>query len=357
MESSAAEPAPKPKRRHITVVSPSLARDFARVKRAAPYLAIALVLVVAYLVALFASGLVMGPQDAWTRVFAKPSRLGLSPRTVSFQTSDGIPIKAWWERSWNVDVPKGTVILAHGSQTNKTGMGYVAARLLPQGFSVLVLDLRAHGESGGDYTTFGYKEALDVEAGVRWVRANAREPRIALMGYSSGAVAVLLAAAKTQGITAVVADSAYVDTFDVLRREQEFLKNPPPNTKVPFGHRLRLFLFTAPGFSWLAQEAFRLRSGVPFHPPEANVVDAVRHIDRAPVLYLAAEKDPVVPRAVTEQLYRATASSNKQLSLQPGAFHSAMAGDPRAFITAVTTFLDAAFGTQPVAVPAVQPKP
>jgi hypothetical protein len=227
-------------------------------------------------------------------------------------------------------------------------MAYTAARLLPRGFSVLIPDLRAHGESGGDYATFGYKEALDVEAAVRWVRTHSSGDRIALLGYSSGAVASLLAAAQTPDLAAVIADSDYLDTMDVLRHENQYLAHPPPKAVIPFKHRLRLWFFTAPGFSWLSREAFRLRTGVPFDPPEGNVLDAVRKIDRIPVLYLAAERDPVVPRAVTEELYRSTASPGKQLSIRPGAFHSAIGGDPRGYIAVVAAFLDGALGTEPV---------
>ncbi len=350
MKSSPEEETPRRHGRH-TVVSPTLTRDLRRLRRLAPLLTVFPLAAVAYLIGLFASGLVMGPQEAWKKPYAPARRFGLSPETVSFQSADGIPLKAWWERSWSVPVPKCTVILVHGSQSNKTGMAYTAARLLPQGFSVLVLDVRAHGESGGDYSTFGYKEALDVEAAVRWVRAHASGDRIALLGYSSGAVAVLLAAARTPGLAAVIADSAYLDTTDVLRRENHFLAHLPPKAAVPFTHRMRVWLFTAPGFAWLSREAFRLRTGVPFDPPEANLRDAVRRIDRTPVLYLASEKDPVVPRAATEDLYRSTASPRKQLSIQPGAYHSAIGGDPHGYMAVVTKFLDGVLGTEPVSVP------
>lgn len=336
-----------PHRHHRTIVSPALARDIRRLKRALPFLPLLPLAAVAYLVAVFPTGLVMGPQAAWTRPIAPAWRFGLSPKTVSFQSADGIPLKAWWERAWSVSVPKCTVILVHGSQSNKTGMAYTAARLLPHGFSVLLLDLRAHGESGGNYATFDYREALDVEAAVRWVKAQTSGGRIALLGYSSGAVAALLAAARTPGLAAVVADSAYLDKTDVLRRENRLLAHPPPNSSVPFAHRLQLRLFVAPGCSWLSRQTFRLRTGVPFDAPEGYVRDAVRRIDRTPVLYLASENDPVVPRAVTEELYRLTASPRKQLSIQPGAFHSALGGDPRGYIAKVAAFLDGALGTTP----------
>jgi alpha-beta hydrolase superfamily lysophospholipase len=337
-----------PRPRHSTVISPSLARDLARLKRGAPVIIVVLLIVIACGSAYFATGLMMGPQERWTKPLAPAGRFGLSPQTVSFTSSDGIPLKAWWEQPWSVVVPKGTVILIHGAQMNKTGMAYIAGRLLPRGFSVLVLDLRAHGESGGEYTTFGYKEALDVEAAIRWVEARNPGGKIALLGYSSGSVAALLAAARHPEITAIVADSAYIDSREVLRRENQFLQHPPPNAKVPWTHRLRLWVFTTPGFSWLSSGIFRLRTGVPFDPPEANVLQAVGRIRNADVLFMVAAGDPVIPRDVTQRLFRGTATPRKQLVITPGAYHSAMAGDPRGYMSTVTSFLDQAFGTEPV---------
>lgn len=329
-----------------TRLSPALQQDLRRLKRATPILAVLLVVGVLLGVARYATGLVMGPQERWVKPLGTPRLYGLSPRTVSFISADGIPLKAWWEQPWAVSVPKGTVILIHGSQMNKTGMAFAAGRLLPQGFNVLLPDLRGHGQSGGNYTTFGYKEALDVEAAVRWVRARDPHGPIALFGYSSGAVAALFAASRTPGISAVVADSAFSDTRDVLRREAAFLRHPPPNAAVPWDHRLRLMLFTSPGFSWVVEWVFRWRAGVPFTVPEADLLGAVARINGPHVLYMASERDPVVPREMTDRLYRATAGPHKQLLIQPGAFHSAMAGDVRRYLTTISAFLDDAFGTQ-----------
>ena len=332
------------KQHRPTVVSPSLQRDMRRLKRAAPFLA---VLPFICLITLLPAGIVIGPKPAWTKPIASARRFGLSPQTVSFQSTDGIPLKAWYERAWSVPVPKATVILVHGSQTNKTGMGYTAARLLARGFSVLLLDLRAHGESGGKYSTFDYKEALDIEAAVRWVKAHAGGEPIVLLGYSSGAVASLVTASRTPGLAAVIADSAYLDKTDVLLRERDLLSHAPPGA-VPLSHRLELWFFTAPGFSWLSRQGFFLRTGVAFDGPDGYVREAVKRIDHTPVLYLAAEKDPVAPRAVTDELYRLTPSPRKQLSIRPGTFHSAIAGNPRGYIAVVAAFLDSALGTQPI---------
>jgi predicted alpha/beta-fold hydrolase len=81
------------------------------------------------------------------KLLAVPSDLGLQGETIALTSSDGIPLKAWWVPS---DPAKGAVIVLHGMD------GLDASCLLPQakflheaGWSTLVLDMRAHGRSGG----------------------------------------------------------------------------------------------------------------------------------------------------------------------------------------------------------------
>ncbi|MGD0015260.1 MAG: alpha/beta fold hydrolase [Bryobacteraceae bacterium] len=332
-----------------TGLSPTLAADLRRVKRLLPWLLVLVPILTVSAVAFYASSLAIGPQEHWQRPLAPASRAGLSPQQVSFYTRDGIRIAAWFERPWSVARPAGTIILVHGAQGNKTGMAAYGAWLLQRGLSVLLPDLRAHGESSGNYTTFGYREAADVLAAIAWVKQHSGGEPIVLFGYSSGAVAVLYAAAQSPDVAAVIADSPYLDLSDVLSRESDFLAAAPKHAGAPASYRFQLWLFTRPWMSGLARWVYRIRAGVPFESPEADLLAAVGKIRRPAVLYLAAERDPVVPTEHTRRLFNATASPNKQLVFQPGAYHSAMAGNPRRYLTTLTGFLDQTVGAVPAA--------
>ena len=56
-------------------------------------------------------------------------------------------------------------------------------------FDVLLVDFRAHGNSEGNTTTIGYREAEDLKLAYDWV-TNRGEKNIYLWGTSMGAVVV-----------------------------------------------------------------------------------------------------------------------------------------------------------------------
>ncbi len=319
-------------------MSPALKAELRRLRWLSPVLLLVLIGIAVLGMGFFASGLAVDRQ-AWQKQDLKPEHVGLTPKTVRFQSRDGIPLTAWYEQSWVTGQPRGTVVLVHGPQGNKARMAGLGTIALQRGYSVLIPDLRSNGESGGSYTTFGYREAADVIAAGRWAESNGNGP-IALWGYSSGAVAALHAAAQAPGaIAAVIADSPFLRISDVLARESDFLRQSESRGNVPWSYRLRLWLFTRPEFGKVARWVFQVRTGVPFDPPDSDLLAAVRRI-RAPVLYVAAEGDPVAPSGDTRALYQATPNPKKQLLLQPGKFHSGFVGDPQRYMAVTGAFLD-----------------
>jgi alpha-beta hydrolase superfamily lysophospholipase len=82
--------------------------------------------------------------------------------------------------------PAVNVILAHGRDMNRSGMLPRAAFLIRHGYNVLDLDLRDHGESGGNYITPGYREAFDVMGGVAHIRARGERGPIVVLGIPMG---------------------------------------------------------------------------------------------------------------------------------------------------------------------------
>ena len=207
------------------------------------------------------------------------------------------------------------VLLAHGFAAHRRKPAYarladgLAARL-----PVLALDLRGHGDSGG-WSTFGDREALDIEAGVEWLRAMGHREVVGL-GLSMGATAALHAAARGtrfDGLVLISAPARFraVPETDPTRRLKRLWDSP--------GHRRVLWLVT--GVRLAGPEQWRR----PDHPVEmAGGVSA-------PLLVVHGRDDGYFPVDDARALM-AAAAGPCTLWLEPAGFGHAEDGLTPPFI-------------------------
>jgi len=132
-------------------------------------------------------------------------------RDIELHTEDGITLSAWYTPPKNGAV----ILLAHGYSGFRTTNYYLL--FAKRGFGVLAWDFRAHGESGGDFSTLGDDERLDVEAALDYALAQSGVRHVGAWGGSMGGATVILTAAYRPEIEAVVSDSAYPTLEDAYR--------------------------------------------------------------------------------------------------------------------------------------------
>ena len=123
---------------------------------------------------------------------------------ITFATSDGVRLSALHYPG----APELAVVVAHGftGSAANPAVRRIAEQLAAEDVTVLSLDLRGHGRSGG-HSTAGDREILDVEAAVRWLR-DAGCARVAVLGWSMGGSAVLRYAGLGGDADAVVSVSS-----------------------------------------------------------------------------------------------------------------------------------------------------
>jgi len=130
---------------------------------------------------------------------------------IELTTSDGVKLSAWYIPSQN-----GAVILvAHGY--GATRLEDYCVLFASHGYGVLAWDFRAHGKSGGDFSTLGYYEQLDVEAALDYALSQPNVKRVGAWGGSMGGATIVLTAAHRPEIEALVIDSAYPTLEDVFK--------------------------------------------------------------------------------------------------------------------------------------------
>jgi alpha-beta hydrolase superfamily lysophospholipase len=266
----------------------------------------------------------------WARVHPRrvmldddPGRHGLRYEDVEFAS----PLDGTTLRGWYIHAPQPTgraVVIVPGIDDNRLVSGIslrLAADLVADGFDVLAFDLRAQGESGGDTLTFGAREQDDVLGAVAFARARGAR-HVAVLGFSMGAAAAMLAAARSPDVEALVLDSAFADWNDTLSAQLRAGWHLP-DPAVAYA----LFLY-------------RVLSGT--DPEAVAPAEVVDRLAARPMLFIAGADDPTVDPADGAAM-AAAAGSTAEYLLVPGAGHvGAYRADPTGYTTRVRAFLAAA---------------
>ncbi len=145
-----------------------------------------------------------------------PGDLGMRFEETAFEVEDRaeggrIRLAGWW-----IPHPASsqkTVVLIHGYSDAKVGAIAWAPMFQSLGYHLLAIDLRAHGESGGAYSTGGYFERYDLDQVIGRIRAD--RPReteaLALFGVSLGGVVAAATSGLRGDIDAIIMESPYAD--------------------------------------------------------------------------------------------------------------------------------------------------
>jgi pimeloyl-ACP methyl ester carboxylesterase len=112
------------------------------------------------------------------------------------------------------------VLVLHGLGGNRSTVSEIAEQYLaPQGYAVLTVDARGHGESGGSSTLVGSREVADYASALVWLRARpaVSDTKIGALGFSAGGGSVwkLLTAAGTR-LAAAVPIMTWTSLYDAL---------------------------------------------------------------------------------------------------------------------------------------------
>jgi fermentation-respiration switch protein FrsA (DUF1100 family) len=176
-----------------------------------------ILLVVAYMgVGLFVANRLSERSDS--PIQGSPGDVGLEYEDVGFKSEDGVPLRAWWIENGDAE---RVAVLVHGFGGNRSDEHILqtAPIYASRDYSVLILDLRGHGDSGGQRRTLGYKEVQDVRAAVSWLQDRGYKPEdVLLHGWSMGG-ATVVRAAPSADVGAVIEEAGYADLPLLLNRE------------------------------------------------------------------------------------------------------------------------------------------
>lgn len=211
--------------------------------------------------------------------------LGVEYKDVELRTKDGLTLKAWF-------VPANSdqaVIIAHGLGANKSNFMVTVDLWHQLGFNVLIFDFRGHGMSDGHTVTFGYRERLDVLAGLQYLmeKEGFTSDRIIGYGVSFGGAAMIHAAGERNHFRKIIIDSSFASLDDMA----DTIINSEPVIPVFFRK-----LFKELGLFFVRLDmGFDIRE----HSPEK----VVGRITGTPMLFIHGKGDPLINWKQTERLF------------------------------------------------------
>ncbi|HTW24818.1 MAG TPA: alpha/beta hydrolase [Candidatus Baltobacteraceae bacterium] len=250
------------------------------------------------------------------------ARTGAAKEDFDVRAADGVELRNWKVRPPS---PNGDwVLLFHGLSDNRTGVVGAAEILLRHGYSVVMMDARAHGQSGGEMATYGWKERYDTVAITNALYASEKVTHLYALGVSMGAAIALQSAAVEPRIEGVIAEDPFADLREVSYDYAGLHWSP----------WLGKTLFRAAAIAGMAA----LAKAGGFSPDDVSPEKAVAARPFA-VLLICGTSDRVIPCRHAERVYRA-ARGPKELWAVPGAQHaSALGRDPAGYEQHVIFFL------------------
>jgi uncharacterized protein len=239
------------------------------------------------------------------------AEVGTRPEAFDVRASDGILLHGWKVRAAK---PNGAwVLLFHGVADNRMGVVEHALVLLKAGYSVTLMDARAHGESEGAIATYGWLERNDTRGIIDSLIAGEHPAHIFALGESMGAGIALQSAAVDPRIEAVVAEAPFANL-----REASY-----DYAGLQKFHWLGATLF-APG-AWVMLARGEALAGFPAAGVSPEHAVAARAF---PVLLICDGADTTLPCRHAERIY-AAARGPKSLWVVPQAYHTAALGYER----------------------------
>ncbi len=259
---------------------------------------------------------VLGPYDL--------DELGLpQPEDVLLNVGDGIVLSGWFFEN-ELDGGCG-VILHHGRGGARVETFMYVPLFWDRGCNLMMFDARHHGDSTGQYATYGYYEKGDTLQVLAWFseRTGLETSQIGLMGVSYGAATVFQAAALEPDLAFVAAEAPFQDLPTLLREQAEQRYGAlGRGVLIP-----TVLLFAG----WRAD----------FEPAAVSPLLAAREV-QAPVFLIHSLQDESIPTSHVEAIYDNIPHDRKVLYVTDwGAPHAqCIKTDAGAFKVYMDDFLD-----------------
>ena len=219
---------------------------------------------------------------------------------------------------------RGNVIMLHGYHSScRRDLSLQAQILHENGYNLLLVDQRSHGESEGRYICFGALERFDVAIWCELMNGRFGTLPTALFGLSMGASTAMMAAGSVslpENVRCVIADCGFTSPWEIIKNTLRYRHKIMPYPVIYF---MNYWSKALAGFDYR----------------EISTLDTLK-ASRLPVLIFHGERDRFVPEVMSRQMHAAS-PENTTLVRVPEARHTqAIFFDLEGYKNKTLSFLD-----------------
>lgn len=256
-----------------------------------------------------------------------PASASLPIELLHLTTADGEQLGGWFIAGQST---RPVILLLHGNGASRAACLRQAEIVTAAGCGALLISLRAHGDSTGNFNDFGYSARHDVLAAVEWLKKQDSQRPIVIWGQSLGAAAALFAAEELGSrVAGYILECPFRDLHTAVWNRL--------NSRLPIG------------FNWLAYAGMNIVS--PLVIPNAEEISPLNAAAKLPasipILVLAGSADDRAPPAESQAICDSCKNHSQLVVIQAGDHLKLLEADETAYRLAALDFIEKCQGNSP----------
>lgn len=242
-----------------------------------------------------------------------------SVKDTYITSEDGLKLHAYEIKNENGN--GNYMISCHGYSSSSNDMANSAKHFYDMGYSVLLPDARAHGDSEGRFIGMGWTERKDILLWIDKLIEENSQAKIGLYGVSMGGATVMMTSGEElpEQVVVAVEDCGYSSVWD------------------EFDSQLKS-IFHLPSFPLLDAASVINDGLVGYNFKEASSVEQVKKC-KIPMLFIHGDQDKFVPFEMLDKVYNAAECEKEKLVIKGADHAKSAATDPELYWSTVEEFL------------------
>ena len=214
------------------------------------------------------------------------------------------------------------VIAVHGYMGSGTDMIQYVEKFRSYGYNGLIIDLRAHGRSEGQYIGMGWLDRYDLRMWIDKIIEENKNCKIILYGISMGAATVSMTTGEElpKEVKLAIADCGYTSVWE------EF--------SVHLKKILHVLLFPV-----LYVASFMAKMFVGYGFKEASTIKQLKK-SKTPTLFIHGKKDKFVPFSMLDKIYKSAQCEKEKLEIEEAAHAESCNINPDKYWGTIEKFIE-----------------